>query len=118
MNARSASAVLAGLVLLVGVILGFSISPTTSDPVLGTIHCGSPFHSSTDAASADLGAGLAGVAVDHESECSSALTGPRIAAWSLIGLGGLGLLFFLLTMKGIPPVQEPERRPAAEESAQ
>lgn len=117
MTARGASGVLAGLLLLVGVVLGFTLSPSLHDPVLGTISCGAPFRASTDADASDMGSAMANVATDFAGQCSSALTGPRIATFSLIGIGGVGLLFFLLTMKGLSPTQEPERQPAAEESA-
>jgi hypothetical protein len=84
MSTRGAVAVIAGLLVVVGVIVGF-LPHSTLDPDLQvSVPCGSAF--SPD------GTFLA---------CGSALSGPR---WAAIGIAAVGLvagLFLLLTMKPV-----------------
>lgn len=85
MSTRGAAAVIAGLLVVIGVVVGL-IPHSAIDPSLGPVPvaCGSAFSPK-----------------DTFSVCDAALSGPR---WTAIGIGAVGLLaglFLLLTMKPI-----------------
>ena len=106
MSPRGAAGVLAGLVILVGVILGYVPHHLAADPVLGVINCGSAFSPSVDAAGTDLGSAAAGVPTNFTQQCSDALSAPRTISFVLIGVGVLVGLFCLLTAIGAQPKRE------------
>jgi hypothetical protein len=90
--------VIAGLLLLVGVIVGFSSVSA------GSVSCGSAFSADSSAvkladAQASIDQAITGVAVgeSYAEQCSSSIGTRRAITWPLIGVGVLGLVFVGLT---------------------
>lgn len=102
MSSRRAVLVIAGVVLLVGLV--FAFAPVTT----GGISCGNAFASSTSEAA---GADLFETGSDYVGACEDALTSRRWIAFGLMGLAGLVLLFGLLTSTGVASSAE-QNRPA------
>lgn len=87
--------IVAGLALLAGgLILGFL--PKTAAGPFGPVACGSAFHGTGDAASADfqdtLGAGVSAPLGSAEAACAAARSNARTAPIVLMVLGSVGLL--------------------------
>jgi hypothetical protein len=103
MSSRGAAAVLAGLVLLVGVLLGFGYHATTPGPTYENgkpVICGSAFlPDHTDAAASDLVGQATGTGTGYQAACSDALSTPKIAAFGMVGVSVLALLFCGLTIR-------------------
>jgi hypothetical protein len=98
MSSRGAVGVIAGIVFLVGVVIGYIPHSLPGDGVIGTITCGTPFSpDNASAAGTDLGSAAAGVTTDFAQQCSNALGTPRIISFVLIGVAVLVGLFALLT---------------------
>ncbi|MCW2579868.1 MAG: hypothetical protein JWR82_1469 [Blastococcus sp.] len=121
MAPRSAAAVVAALVLVVGVIVGLwphSI-PLDYQPADGSaaMSCGSAFAGDSSAAEeAELGrhirqvfegGDLTASAEQYQAQCSDAMSTARVAAWVLIGGGVLALLFLSLIGQGKADEAEP-----------
>jgi len=103
MSPRRAAVVLAGLVFLVGVLLG--LLPHS----VGDVGCGSPWSPSVAPNGADLGSLTAGITTDYTSQCASTLSMPRVFSWVLVGVGGAGLVFVgLMSLDTSSPVRERE----------
>jgi hypothetical protein len=96
-------------VLLIGVLLGFGYHATVPGPSYENgkqVVCGSAFMPDhTDAAAYDLVGGSTGTGTGYEAACSDALSTPRIAAFGMVGIGVLTLLFCGLTIR--PEVRRP-----------
>jgi hypothetical protein len=89
MSTRGALAVIAGIVLALGVVLAFL--PVSIDD--GDIDCGAALQLSASQASAEdmVNGG------DHLARCEDRVGTQRLFAFPLVGVGALGLLFLGLT---------------------
>lgn len=102
MKPTHAAAVIAGLVLLVGLILG--VTPVSA----GTVHCGSAFGGvdaqavGVEDAVASYGQALGEPApqTSYADQCSSAVSSRRAVTWPLLGVSAVGLLFVGLVGAG------------------
>lgn len=108
MSNRLAATIVAMVVLGVGLAVGFwphSVPNNTLYSSMGdTISCGSAFAKSGEVTGADAGAayanaqsGGAAPLTDFQGACEDAVSGPRTAAWVLVGVGGVAMLFLILT---------------------
>lgn len=99
MSSRGVVAVIAGVLLLVGVFVGFSTHKISDSAVATSASCGSAFSpSNADAGVYDVQAVMAGEGKSFAQQCTSALTGPRTVALVLVGAGLLVAVSLVLTV--------------------
>lgn len=117
MSNRKALGVIAGLVVLVGLILLFVPTAVAG----GDVGCGSAMSpSSADAIGAELGDALSDIYAGgdgsddggYQALCDDRIGTQRVVAWSIVGVGALVLLFLFLTAqhktRWDPPAAAPE----------
>lgn len=107
MTYRRAAAVIAGLLLVVGLVLLFT--PVRADDVSGPVACGSVVAPDNSGPDADWPDAEVAIFARLHGECLSALSSRRTAALVIGGIGGLGLLFVALTSRRVavhPPAYD------------
>lgn len=104
MTTRKAAAVIAGLVLAIGLLLLFV--PVS---VAGDVDCGSAVApDSIGAIGAEFSDALNGRSTDYQVMCDERVSTQRLIAFSIAGIGALALLFVVLTAARADPVTKPE----------
>lgn len=91
MTVRRVLLVLAGCVLVAGVLL-LATPVYTEDATSGRIDCGSVLSPDVSGPSADAGSEEVSIFRQLRSECQDAIQGRQVVAWSVAGLGVLGLV--------------------------
>lgn len=107
MSNRRAGAILAGIVLLMGIVIGFW--PLSVDRGFvhvydgDTVACGSAFGGLADNPDLDEFGANSDRATGYRTGCEDKLSSQRTIALVLIGLAGVGLAWLALTSRAAPP---------------